>query len=86
MAMMPLLVLSGAVESVAREPDPVAPELHQGGSSTTNDGGCRSGWRVKGGWHLERSVSGQALDEGGNRDDDDWAPKRPRVPALARWV
>jgi hypothetical protein len=39
------------------------------------------------GRHLERSGSKRALDAGGGGgDDDDRAPKRPRVPALARWV
>lgn len=36
------------------------------------------------GRHLERSGSKRALNPGGGDDDDERAPKRPRVPALAR--
>jgi hypothetical protein len=43
------------------------------------------------GRHMERSGSKRALDPGGSGgggggDDDEREPKRPRVPALARWV
>ena len=55
-------------------------------------GARRSDWRLRvdgkmqrQGRHLERSNSKRALDHGGGGGgDDDRAPKRPRVPALAR--
>jgi hypothetical protein len=56
----------------------------------------RSDWRLRAGGgveamqrqgrHLERSNSKRALDHGDGADDGDRPSKRPRVPALARWL